>query len=462
MKRPNRSGCPGFQQTQAFSRRDALRVGSLSGLGLTLGNLLRVEQAQGAQKWFDSKEGTAKSVIQIILPGGIAAQETWNPKPESPLEYRGPFGINKTPIPGVVMGEVLPHLSKIADKLCVVRSVVGNIPDHGLATYNMITGQKPSQAIKHPSMGAVVNHEFGPRGGLPGYIGIPTVESVPGAGTGYLSGKYAAFGTGGDPAAGDAFQVRDLRLPNGVDEAAMDTRKNLRELVNEEFRKLEANPAPLETMDSYYQQAYSMISSEKVRNAFDLSKESAATKEKYGMGSYLSGGHYGSSLGSTAGGRMLLARRLVESGARFVSLTYGAWDNHVQLREAYQLQMPAFDHALAALITDLEERGMLDNTLVWVASEFGRTPKINASAGRDHWSRVFSMGMAGGGLHQGLFHGDVDATSSDPAKDAVPLCDLHSTLYKLIGIHSQKELMASGERPIEIVDEGKPIDALIA
>ncbi len=458
MKTPS-TGCPGFRRTQNRTRRDILRVGSLSGLGLTLGNLYR---AEAAQKWFESKEGTAKSVIQIILPGGIAAQETWNPQPEAPLEYRGPFGFHKTKIPGVLVGEMFPNLAKVAHKMCVVRSLVGNIPDHGLATYNMITGQKPSQAIKHPSVGAVVNHEFGARNGLPGYIGVPTVENVSGAGTGYLSDTYGAFGVGGDPAAGDNFQVRDLNLPNGVDLEAFDKRRNLRELVNNEFRKLEANPAPLETMDSYYQQAYSMISSQSVRDAFDLSQEPEAIRERYGFGKYLTGGHYGASQGSQAGGRMLLARRLVEAGARFVSLTYGSWDDHVRLREGYQLQMPAFDHALATLIDDLDERGMLDSTLIWVASEFGRTPKINASAGRDHWSRVFSLGMAGGGLNRGQFYGSVDATSSAPADHAVPLHDLHATIYKLIGINSQKELMAPGERPIEIVDEGKPVENLIA
>lgn len=458
MKKSRSAGCSGFQKLN-HSRRNMLRVGSLTGLGISLGNVLRTE---AAQKDFVSKEGTAKSVIQIILPGGIAAQETWNPKPEAPLEYRGPFGFHKTPIPGIKVGEMWPEIAKVADKMCVVRSVVGNIPDHGLATYNMITGQKPSQAIKHPSVGAVVNHEFGPRNGLPAYIGVPDVSGVAGAGTGYLSEKYGSFGVGGDPADGDNFQVRDLRLPNGVDMEAFSDRKTIRSLVNEQFRKLESNQAALETMNSYYDQAYAMISSQAVRDAFDMSKESEAMKEKYGMGKFLERKTYGTSLGSVAGGRMLLARRLVEAGARFVSLQYGAWDNHVQLREEYERQMPSFDHALAALINDLDERGMLDSTLIWVASEFGRTPKINASAGRDHWSRVFSIGMAGGGLNRGLFYGDSDATSSDPSKDAVPLCDLHSTIYKCIGINSQKELMAAGERPIEIVDEGKPVDALIA
>ena len=458
MKSPS-PGCSGFQHLNRYSRRDALRVGSLGTLGISLGQMLRLE---AAQKNFESKEGTAKSVIQIILPGGIAAQETWNPKPEAPLEYRGPFGFNKTNIPGIKVGEMWPEIAKVADKMCVVRSVVGNIPDHGLATYNMITGQKPSQAIKHPSVGAVVNHEFGPRNGLPAYIGVPTIDNVSGAGTGYLSEKYGPFGVGGDPAQADNFSVRDLRLPNGVDIEAFTDRQNIRTLVNDQFRKLESNPAQIDTMDSYYDQAYTMISSESVRDAFDMSKEPEKMREKYGMGKFLERGTYGPSLGSVAGGRMLLARRLVEAGARFVSLTYGAWDNHVQLREAYETQMPAFDHALAALINDLDERGMLDSTLVWVASEFGRTPKINASAGRDHWSRVFSIGMAGGGLQRGLFYGDSDATSSDPSDKPVPLCDLHSTLYQCMGINSQKELMAPGERPIEIVDEGRPVAELIA
>ena len=452
-------GCPDYYRTSRLSRRAAIRVGALAGMGITLGNVYR---AEAAPKWFESKEGTAKSVIQIILPGGIAAQESWNPKPEAPLEYRGPFGFVKTNIPGVNFSELLPSQAKIADKMCVVRSVVGNIPDHGLATYNMITGQKPSQAIKHPSVGAVVNHEFGPRNGLPAYIGVPAVDGLPGAGTGYLSNKYGSFSVGGDPAQGNSFEVRDLGLPAGVDVEDLQDRKKIRRLVNDQFRSLETDPSALDTMDSYYQQAYTMISSQAVREAFDLSKEPDKVKQRYGMGKYLERGHYGKSLGSEAGGRMLLARRLIEAGARFVSLTYGSWDTHTMLRENYQMQMPAFDHAVATLIQDLDERGLLDSTLIWVAHEFGRTPKVNASAGRDHWARVFSMAMAGGGLNRGLFYGSADATSSDAADNAVPLCNLHSTIYKLIGINSQKELMAPGDRPIEIVNEGQPVEDLVA
>ncbi len=445
----------------ASSRRDFLRVGSLAIGGLSLGEFLQLRSAQADQKWYESKENTAKSVIQIVCPGGIAAQEAWNPKPESPLEYRGPFGVSKTPMPGVVFSETMPECAKIADKMSVVRSVIGSIPDHGLAMYHMLSGHRSSPAIKHPSVGAVVNHEFGPRGGLPGYTSIPTLE-VDGAGTGYLSPKYGAFSVGGDPANGNDFQVRDLRLPSNVTSEDFATRQSLRDVVNNEFKRLEADQRPLETMDSFYQQAYTMLSSPEVRDAFDLSRETDNTKAAYGYGRFLENGHYGQPYGAQAGMRMLLARRLVEAGARFVTLTFGGWDTHTQIRESYQKQMPAFDNAIAMLIRDLDDRGLLDSTLVWVASEFGRTPKINASAGRDHWSRVFSIAMAGGGLKRGYVHGDCDATSSEPSKAPVPLRDLHATMYNLIGINSDKELMAPGDRPIEIVNGGKVVKELIA
>ncbi|MHC4878503.1 MAG: DUF1501 domain-containing protein [Planctomycetota bacterium] len=456
------SGCTSYRNFARQSRRDFLRVGSLAIGGLTLGDFFRIQSAQAEQKWYESKENTAKSVIQIVCQGGIAAQESWNPKPEAPLEYRGPFGVAKTPVPGFVLSEKMAECAKVADRMCFARSLIGGPPDHGLAMYHMLSGRRPSPAIKHPSVGAVVNHEFGSRAGLPGFISIPDSGFLGTVGTGYLSPKHGAFSVGGDPATGSGFQVRDLRLPNGIETPDFDTRRSLRDIVNGEFAKLEADPAPLETMDSFYQQAYTMISSPAVRDAFDLSQESDELKKAYGFGRFLENGHYGQPYGSQAGMRMLLARRLVEAGARFVSLTFGGWDDHTQIRENYEKRMPALDNALAMLIRDLDDRGLLDSTLVWVASEFGRTPKINASAGRDHWSRVFSTALAGGGLKRGLFYGDSDATSSESAKNPTPLEDLHATLYHLIGINSDKELMAPGDRPIEIVDGGSVIDELIA
>lgn len=431
-----------------YSRGSAIRTGSLSALGVSLGSRM---QLNAAQKHFESVEGTAKSVIQIVLPGGIAAQESWNPKPEAPLEYRGPYGVVKTSIPGIVFSETLAKTAKIANKLTIVRSAIGKIPDHGIATYHMMRGYQQTPAIKHPTIGTIVNHEYKPRTDLPSYI---TIGSSSGE-TGYLSSQYGPFTTGSDPASG-AFKVQDLTLPGGLNLKDFEARMRMRSAVNKQFRSLEANMTSLESMDAYYEQAQTMITSDAVREAFDLSKEPEKVKKAYGKGQFFS------QTGSQAGMRMLLARRLVEAGSRFVTLRYGEWDNHSQLKRAYDEQMPAFDHAFSTLINDLDERGMLDNTLVWVVSEFGRTPKFNQVSGRDHWSRVFSLAMAGGGLKRGFVYGDSDATSSDVDRDPVPLEDLHATIYKLIGINSDKELMAAGNRPMEIIDGGKPIDALLA
>lgn len=444
-------GCQSFRNQRSHSRRDVLQVGSLAVGGLTLGQFFGIQSAQAEQKWYESIDGPAKSVIQIILPGAVSAQESWNPKPESPLEYRGPFGVTKTPIPGVVLGEMMSETAKIADRLTIARAVVGKIPDHGQGSYHMLRGYPMTPALKHPTIGTVVNHEYASRSELPTYLAIGNAKDE----TGYLSSKYGPFTTGSDPASGN-FQIRDMSLPGGIDLDTFESRKRIRDAVNAQFRQLEANPGPLDTMDSYYERAYKMMTSQAVRDAFDLSKEPESLKQRYGKG------QFASNTGSQAGMRMLLARRLVEAGARFVTLRYGEWDHHTEIKKNFELNMPAFDKAFAALISDLEERGLLDTTLVWVASEFGRTPKVNQVAGRDHWARVFSTVMAGGGLKQGLVYGDSDSTSTDPAKDAMPLADLHATIYRQIGINSDKELMASGQRPIEIIDSGKPVEALVA
>lgn len=455
-----RDGCQGFRQLFRGSRRDLLRVGSLSGIGLSLGDYLGLRAGQMATATGGAGDPPAKSVIQIVLQGGISGQESWSPKPEAPLDYRGPLGVVKTPIPGVVFSEVMKQCATVADKMCVVRSLVGNVPDHGLGMYNMLTGNQVSPAIKHPSIGAVVSHELGNRNSLPGYIGVSDLGEA--AGVGYLSPQYGPFPVGGNPGNVKNFRVRDLRIPEGVGLAGIERRRGLRDLVNASLKSLEADPARLDAMDAYYDQAYTMMTSDSVRGAFDLASEPEEMLERYGIGKFLQFGHYGQSLGSMAGGAMLLCRRLVEAGARFVSMAYMGWDTHNQIREVYQQQMPAFDHALAALLTDLDERGLLDSTLVWVATEFGRTPKINAGAGRDHWSRVFPMALAGGGLKRGLIYGDTDATASDPARDAVRLADLHSTIYRLLGIDSDTALMAPGDRPIQLIRDGKPVRDLIA
>ncbi|MFN9753130.1 MAG: DUF1501 domain-containing protein [Planctomycetota bacterium] len=426
-----------------LSRRNLLTVGAFG--GLTLCNFFRIRSVMADQKNYESKEGTAKSVIFIFLPGGIAHQESFDPKPYAPLEYRGPLNSIETSLPGVRFSELFPQMAKIANKTVVCRSMTHGEAAHERGTHNMFTGYRPSPALQYPSMGSVVAHEFGPRNNLPPYVLIPSLPT-PYAGTGYLSSSYAGFSLGADPA-NEGFRVQDLALPGGVDETRFTRRQKLLDVVNEHFKQREKSDS-MEAVDTFYERAYGLIGSPAAREAFDISKEDAAIRDAYGR--------------NQAGSRMLLARRLVEAGVRFVTLTYGGWDHHDNIAGAMRGQVPPFDQALATLINDLDSRGLLDSTLVCVGSEFGRTPKINATAGRDHWPKVFSLLMAGGGLKRGLAWGTSDATASEPDQDPLTVDDWAPTVYHMLGIVADKELMAPGNRPIEIVDGGKVLKDLLA
>jgi hypothetical protein len=438
--------CSGPAYPTAFSRRSFIQVGILGGMGLTLADFLRASEVRSAGGAPRHSEGKAKSVIQIVLPGGLAAQESWDPKPEAPIEYRGPLGVVKTKIPGVVFSENLARTAQIADKITVVRSVTGRIPDHAQATYQMFTGYLPSPAIVHPSIGAVVSHEFGTRNDLPAYVGLPNVP--PAAGTGYLSSKYGAFEVGADPGQRN-FQVRDITLAKGMTEERFERRRSAREALEDHFRQAEANPAELDAMGEFYQQAYKLISSTEARKAFSLDGEPDSVLKLYGDYPRRS-----------IGKQLLLARRLVGAGVRLVTVMYGGWDNHVRIKDAVSDGLPAFDHAFSGLISDLDQRGLLDSTLVMVTSEFGRTPKINETAGRDHWARVYSQVLAGGGITRGQIYGASTATAAEPDRDAVTVENFLATVYRQLGINSEDRLLAPGNRPIDIVRDGRPVDAL--
>ncbi|QDT56680.1 hypothetical protein Pan44_47370 [Caulifigura coniformis] len=430
---------------ERLSRRGFLSVGYLAGTALTLPMLLRGRTALGDLKDYKSVEGKAKSVIHIFLPGGMAQQESFDPKPYAPIEYRGEMGRVDTNLPGVQFGATLPKTAQIADRLTVIRSMTHGEAAHERGTHNMFTGYKPSPALSYPSIGSVVSHEFGSRKNLPPYVCIPNMPNEY-AGSGYLSSAFAPFSLGSDPAT-NGFKVRDLDLYGGIDDSRFSTRRTALEAVNAHFRKKESSDQ-IKAMDSFYDSAFSLISSPEAKEAFNIEKEPAALRDEYGR--------------NTAGARMLLARRLVESGVRLVNLTYGGWDMHDNIVAGFNRQMPQFDQAYARLILDLEQRGLLDSTLVMVSSEFGRTPKINGTAGRDHWPKVFSVALAGGGIKKGLVYGTSNATASEPEDDAVGIEDLFTTVYHCMGITADKELMAPGDRPIEIVDGGKVIQELLA
>jgi hypothetical protein len=428
----------------SLSRRNFLTVGFAGGIGLSLTDFLRVREAQAKQKYYETKEGPAKSMIFIYMPGGMCHQETFDPKPYAPIEYRGPMNSIQTNVEGIRINETWKQTAKIADKIAICRSMTHGEAAHERGTHNMFTGYRPSPALTYPSMGSVVAHEFGPRNNLPQYVCVPNQPNKF-AGTGYLSSSYAGFSLGADPASGN-FKVRDLNLPGGVDENRFTTRRRILDVVNDHFKNKEKSDS-LDAVDTFYNRAYAMISSQKAREAFDINKEDGKIRDEYGR--------------NTAGSRLLLCRRLVESGVRFVTTTYGGWDMHSNIDRSIKGQVPQFDQAFAALVRDLDRRGLLDSTLIAIASEFGRSPKINGNAGRDHWPKVFSVVLAGGGIKPGIVYGSSNSIASEPEENPLTVEDWATTIYNQLGIVADKELMSPGDRPIEIVDGGKVRKELI-
>ncbi len=428
----------------SMTRRGFLTVGGMGLGGLTLADMFRI-QARADLKNYAPITAQADSIIHIFLPGGIAHQETFDPKPFAPIEYRGDMGSIPTKIEGERFSQTLPQTAQLADKLTVIRSMTHGEAAHERGTHNMFTGYRPSPALVFPSMGSVISHEYGPKNNLPPYVCVPRQPNVY-AGTGYLSSSFSPFSLGSDPA--DAgFRVQDLNLPGGINDSRFATRRSVLEAVNDHFARKEKSDN-IAAMDTFYQRAYSLISSKKAQEAFNIAAEPAKIRDEYGR--------------NPAGQRMLMARRLVAAGVRMVTLEYGGWDMHVGIVAGMNSQMPAFDQAFAALIRDLDRTGLLKRTIVMVSSEFGRTPKINKDAGRDHWPKVFSVVVAGGGFKGGYIHGASNSTASEPERDAVGPEDLATTIYHQMGIVADKELMAPGNRPIEIVDGGKVVKELVA
>ncbi len=424
-----------------ISRRGFLTVGAVGGLNLA--TLLQRRELQASQANAGSRPAKADSVIHIFLPGGIAHQETFDPKPYAPIEFRGEFGTVKTNT-GEVICETLPQVAKIADKYSVIRSMSHGEAAHERGTHNMFTGYQPSPALLYPSFGSVVSYKYGPRENLPPYVCIPNQPNVY-AGSGFMSSSFAPFSLGADPANAN-FSVRDLSMPRGVEEERFARRRSALEAVNHYFAKKDQSDS-VQAMDTFYDRAYSLISSQKAREAFDISQESDGLRDRYGR--------------NQAGQRMLMGRRLVEAGVRMVTLTYGGWDHHANISPSMKRLMPPLDQALAALVSDLDSRGLLDSTLVMVTSEFGRTPRINADAGRDHWPRSFSVMLAGGGIKRGVFYGATNPTASEVEEGPVSHADLATTMYHLLGIDAGNELMAPGDRPVPIVDGGKVVEPLL-
>ena len=423
-------------------RRDFVRLGALGCLTLADGLRLRAGNSRPGSK--------AKSCILIWLDGGPSHLETFDLKPDVPADVRGPFRPIASTVPGLELCEHLPNLARQAKHLAVVRSMTSPLGEHGIANHYLLTGYKPSPVLEYPSYGAVVSHGRPQAGILPSYIAVPDFR--PTAGSGFLGPAHRPFATGGDPAKAD-FQVRDLDLFPRVTAGRMERRREFLNLFEEAQQAVEA-AAP---KDPGFEQAFRMTVSPQAKAAFNLNLEKAATRERYGP--------------RTIGQSCLLARRLVEAGVPFVTVLNTGWDTHesltLQLRDGYSGAkqgvglIPSLDLALSGLLGDLGERGLLQTTLVVVMGEFGRTPKLNTRAGRDHWPRVFSVLLAGGGISGGQVFGSSDRVGESPKDQPVTPADLAATLFTLLGVDPRGELRTPDGRPVQVNQGGQVIRSLI-
>lgn len=400
----------------------------LSGLGgLSIPAILQAQYGSGKAK--------AKNVIFIWLGGGIASQETWNPRRNVDVEYRGPFSPIPTKTDGLFFSEKFPLLAKQTKNFSVIQSMTHGQAAHERGTEYLFTGYQPSPALSYPSVGSVISEELGIRENLPPYVTIPSTQNEF-ANSGFLSSQYNPFGLGGDPASPD-FKVRDLA--NNVSER----KRRLLEAIDSKF---DVGSDSVLAMRKFYNQAFAIMDSPKAQAAFDINKEDGKIRDSYGR--------------NQAGQRFLMARRLIEAGVRIVKLNYGGWDAHDNIKNNFDSQAPALDQGLSYLFEDLEQRGILEETIVIVTSEFGRTPKINKTNGRDHWSRVFSTIIGGGGIKNGIVYGEADALSNEVESNPVLPEDLFATVYSLVGIDPRKELKTKDLRPVAI-SRGKILDGLI-
>jgi hypothetical protein len=421
-------------RTSLFGRRDFLRIGSLGALGVSLDGVLRA--------------GAKRDISCILLwqSGGCGHLDTFDLKPDAPIEIRGEFKPIPTNVPGIQICEHLPFTAKQADKFTILRSMKSRENNHERAINYLLTGYLPLPTLEFPSMGSVVSKELGPKNGLPPYVAVP--NTFPSYGGGYLGGAYNPF-IAGDPNV-SGYQVRDLTLPADVDWTRVANRNFLLKQMDAKFRAIESS-TDMAAMDSFYQKAYDLLKSPAARMAFDIGAEKEALRERYGR--------------TPVGQGALLARRLVESGVRFVTVAKG-WLNYDTHGDNFNIMkkalLPEFDRAFAGLLEDLHDRGMLDTTLVIAMGEFGRTPKVNAAAGRDHHSKAWSIALAGAGIPGGRVLGATDQNGVQVTDLPVEPEDLLFTIYTMLGVDPAREYQTPIGRPVKPVNGGHFIPGLLS
>lgn len=429
------------------TRRDFIRMGSIAGLGMA--EIMQMQQLHAAS------DGDRSDIncIFIFIVGGMAHQDMWDLKPDAPTEIRGDFQNIDTNVSGIQLSDVLPGCSTVADKMAILRSMTHSDSDHGRGFHVMMSGKRPGAGDfngnqnnnQHPCIGSMVSH-LGQPGVLPPYISVPNFLNS--GGPSFLGPAHGPFVIDSDPAAPD-FAVRDIALPTSVVTNRGRLRQQALQQINQFEQQAERVGSQVRSLDTFYKKAFSLMSSKAAREAFDIQQEPEQLREAYGM----------SSIGQCS----LLARRMVEAGCRFVAIENGHWDTHREntysLRE---LLCPAFDKAIPALLNDLQDRGMLEKTLVVVTTEFGRTPRINQLAGRDHWPNAFSIVMAGGGVQGGQVIGATDKQAAEVAERPITPEDMVATILYGIGIDHKKVLHTPLGRPVPVADGGNVVRELFS
>lgn len=424
-------------------RRDFLKIGVFGGTGLSLASYLRMAGAGAVQN--RPGMGQATAAIHIHLGGGPSHLDTFDLKPEAPSEIRGDFNPIPTNVPGIEISEHLPRLAQCADRFALLRGVSHTLAAHELGTKYLNTGNRPLPSLVFPGYGAVVSKELGGPPDLPPFVAIPNTPQV----AGYLGVEYAPFSTQIAPRAGRAFNVRGISLGRGLTVAEIERRRDLLESLDRAFEGYESSDL-VNGLDRFSQRAYDIISSPRSRQAFDISKESP------GIANLFPGDAFAQSC--------LLATRLVEAGVPFVSVSNGGWDTHNDnFTRLKNRLLPELDGAVAGLFTALAEKGLLETTVVFVSGEFGRTPRINPRAGRDHFPRSMCVLLGGGGIRGGQVVGESDSTSSGPLSGpGISPDDVAATFYRALGIDPTTEYQTGTGRPVMIVRDGTPIQELLS
>ena len=424
---------------EGLSRRQLLKVGTCSFLSLGLAELLALK-AYADQPKDPKSKGAEKdvSVILLWMAGGPSHVDTFDPKPDAPMNIRGPFEAIKTKVPGMRISEHLPKLAMQADKFSIIRSVTHGDGAHERAQHYLQTGYLPIPTMEFPSYGSVLAKERGMLNNLPPYVTL--LGGSEGMGAGFLGGSYNPF-FAGNPNDGN-YRVPDMNLPNGVQMKRLDRRRALLSTLDTLARSNDS----IKSMDTYFNNAYKLVTSTDSQKAFEIGQEDNRIRDMYGRNPF--------------GQACLLARRLVGAGVRFVTVTQGGWDTHENNFPSLKNSLlPTVDQGMAALLQDLREHGMLDTTLVLWMGEFGRTPEINKNAnpGRDHWPNAMCVAVAGGGTKGGMVIGETDDKAMGPKERPVHVEDLAATVYHALGIDPEKEYITSTGRPVRLSNDGKVI-----